>query len=97
MLSLLYSPRSAPHLALPLQHHDRNDRHTNHHRRRNARRLAVAGHSQQLGEPEGTNEAPDLTDKGDEDADGGSVGAVAVDGVGDEDGGDDLVAYDVMY
>lgn len=42
--------------------------------------------------PEWSNEAPDLSHKGDEDTDASSIRAVAVDGVCDEHGGDDLVA-----
>ena len=45
-----------------------------------------------VGEPEGADEAPSGADDVDEDADAGTVLDHAVDGVGDEDGGDDLVA-----
>ena len=41
--------------------------------------------------PKGSDEAPRTPDNVDEDADGSCVLDVAVDGVGDEDGGDDLV------
>ena len=43
-------------------------------------------------EPEGTEESPGRSDNVDEDADAGAVLDHAVDGVGDEDCGDDLVA-----
>lgn len=45
-----------------------------------------------LREPEGADETPDLADKGDEDTDTGSFFLVAINGVGDEHCGDDLVA-----
>ena len=44
-------------------------------------------------EPEGTEESPGRSDNVDEDADAGAVLDVAVDGVCDEDGGDDLISY----
>lgn len=43
--------------------------------------------------PERPNEAPDLSHKGDEDANTSGIGPVAVDGVCDEHSGDDLVAW----
>ena len=45
-----------------------------------------------VGEPERADETPSGADDVNEDADAGAVLDHAVDGVGDEDGGDDLVA-----
>lgn len=79
-------------LLAPLQQGDGDDAdeedHTGHE-------TSTAGAAQSLlhvREPERTEESPGGPDDVDEDADAGAVLDVAVDGVGDEDGGDDLVS-----
>ena len=42
--------------------------------------------------PKGTDETPGLTDKGDKDTDGSGLGMIAIHGISDHDGGDDLVS-----
>lgn len=50
-----------PVTSLPLDDENRNDGKGNHHGNANAGSLAVARSGEQLGEPEGSDEAPDLT------------------------------------
>jgi len=71
---------------------DRNNTDTNHQSSTNSRTGLETNTLEHLREPEGTDKAPDLADKGDEDTDTGSFFLVAIDSVGDKDSSDDLVS-----
>jgi hypothetical protein len=92
--ALTYSSRDASGLAAlaPLQQSDGYDAADEDHA---SHQTAAAGAAESLfhvREPERPDEAPSRADDVDEDADAGTVLDHAVDGVGDENGGDDLVA-----
>lgn len=92
--ALAYSSRDASGLAAlsPLKQSDGHDADKEDHA---GHQTATAGAAERLFHfrvPERADEAPSGADDIDEDADAGAVLDHAVDGVGDEDGGDDLVA-----
>lgn len=76
----------------PLQQSNRNDTEQEDHASHQAATARAAKSLFHIGEPEGTDESPGGADDIDEHADAGAVLDHAVDGIGDEDGGDDLVA-----
>jgi len=92
--SLAYSSRDSSALAAlsPLQQGDGNDAADEDHASHQATAARAAKSLFHVGEPEGADEAPSGAHDVDEDADAGAVLDHAVNGVGDEDGGDDLVA-----
>ena len=76
----------------PVQPYDRNNTDTNHQSRTDASTSLKSNALKHLGEPEGTDEAPDLADKGDEHTDTSGFFLVTVNSIGDKDCGDDLVS-----
>ena len=76
----------------PLQQSDGYDADEEDHASHQAATARAAESLFHVGEPEGTDETPSGADDVDEHADAGAVLDHAVDGVGDKDGGDDLVA-----
>ena len=92
--ALAYSSRDSSGLAAlsPLQQSDGHDAEDKDHAGHQTAATGAAECLFHVGEPEGADEAPGGADDVDEDADAGAVLDHAVDGVGDEDGGDDLVA-----
>lgn len=76
----------------PLQESNRHDADEENHTGHQTTAAGAAESLLHVGEPEGTDEAPSGADDVDEDADAGAMLDHAVDGVGDEDGGDNLVA-----
>lgn len=83
--------RSATALA-PLEHSNGYNADDENQSRHQTSATRAAQRSLHIREPEGPDEAPGRADDVDEDADAGAVLDVAVDGVGDEDRGHDLVA-----
>lgn len=91
--ALAYGGRDSRGLAAlaPLQESNGNDADEENHAGHQTTAARAAEGLFHIREPEGTNEAPGGADDVDEDADARAVLDHAVDGVGDEDGGDDLV------
>ena len=92
--ALAYSGGDSRGLATlaPLQQSNGHDADEENHASHQTTAAGAAEGLFHVGEPEGADEAPGGADDVDEDADAGAVLDHAVDGVGDEDGGDDLVA-----
>lgn len=92
--TLAYSSRDASGFAAlaPLKQSDGHDADEEDHAGHQTAAARAAERLFHSRVPEGADEAPSRADDIDEDADAGAVLDHAVDGVGDEDGGDDLVA-----
>lgn len=76
----------------PLQESDGHDADEEDHSSHQTTAARAAEGLFHVGEPEGTDETPSGADDVDEDANAGAVLDHAIDGVGDKDGSDDLVA-----